>query len=96
MSDAPEWHSTDTAAAYLGITPSTLRPLVERGEVAAFQTGRVRRYRTSDLDDFLEHARVIPAHLGGPGLGPVSARPRKHSLAHGSCQIDSDTHTHQE
>ncbi len=61
MPDAPVWLNTDAAAAYIGITPSTLRRLVDRGEVVAFQIGRVRRYRRSDLDRFLEHARVEPA-----------------------------------
>ena len=61
MPDVPEWFSTDTAAAYIGITPGTLRRLVGRGEVVAFQIGRVRRYRRSDLDRLLEHARVEPA-----------------------------------
>ncbi len=60
MSDGSQWHSTDTAAAYLGITPGTLRRLVDRGEVVAFQIGRVRRYRRSDLDEFLDAARVKP------------------------------------
>jgi excisionase family DNA binding protein len=59
--DAPVWLNTDAAAAYIGITPSTLRRLVDRGEVVAFQIGRVRRYRQEDLDRFLEHARVEPA-----------------------------------
>lgn len=45
MPDAPIWLNTDDAAAYIGITPATLRRLVDRGEVVAFQIGRVRRYR---------------------------------------------------
>lgn len=66
MPDMPEWFSTDTAAAYVGVTAATLRRLVERGEVVAFRIGRVRRYRRSDLDAFLESARVEPV--------PVRAR----------------------
>ncbi len=52
MPDTPVWLNTDDAAAYIGITPATLRRLVERGGVAAFRIGR------GDLDRFLEHARV--------------------------------------
>lgn len=44
----------------IGVTAATLRRLVARGEVPAFQIGRVRRYRRSDLDAFLESARVEP------------------------------------
>ena len=61
--DTPVWLNTDDAAAYIGITPATLRRLVERGEVVAFQIGRVRRYRQADLDAFLESARVTPQAL---------------------------------
>lgn len=60
--DAPVWLNTDSSAAYIGITPATLRRLVDRGEVVAFQIGRVRRYRQDDLDRFLEDARVKPAN----------------------------------
>lgn len=60
MSEMPEWFSTDSAAAYIGVTAATLRRLVGRGEVVAFQIGRVRRYRRADLDAFLESARVQP------------------------------------
>lgn len=44
MSDAPDWLNTDSAAAYIGIGPATLRRLVDHGEIVAFQIGRVRRY----------------------------------------------------
>lgn len=60
MPDSPVWLNTDSAAAYIGITPATLRRLVERVEVVAFQIGRVRRYRLEDLDAFLASARVVP------------------------------------
>ena len=60
MSEMPEWFSTDTAAGYVGVTAATLRRLVSRGEVVAFQIGRARRYRRSDLEAFPETARVKP------------------------------------
>ncbi len=69
MPDAPVWLNTDDAATYIGITPATLRRLVDRGEVVAFQIGRVRRYRQVDLDGFLDAARVQPTGSHPP---PVS------------------------
>lgn len=60
MPDAPVWLNTDAAAACIGVTPATLRRLVEWGEVVAFQIGRVRRYLQDDLDAFLPSARVVP------------------------------------
>ena len=71
MRDAPEWLNTDSA--YIGFTPATFRRLVERGEVVAFQIGRVRRYRQVDLDRFLDGARVKPLELTfAGGAAPVT------------------------
>lgn len=86
MPNMPEWFSTDTAAAYIGLTAATLRRLVERGEVPAFRIGRVRHYRRSDLDAFLESVRVEPVPVrqetpetpvGFVSVGPIvgSAHP---------------------
>ena len=73
MPDTPVWLNTDDAATYIGITPATLRRLVDRGEVVAFQIGRVRRYRQVDLDRFLDGARVKPLELTFTGgAAPLS------------------------
>ena len=81
VSEMPQWFSTDSAAAYIGVTAATLRWLVAGGEVPAFQIGRVRRYRRSDLNAFLESARVTPPtvmsrlkqHLGASGPGRLTS-----------------------
>lgn len=60
MPNHPTWLNTDSAAAYLGITPGTLRRFVHNGEVVCYQIGRVRRYRLDDLDRFLDMCRMSP------------------------------------
>lgn len=73
MPDNPVWLNTYDAAKYIGITPATLRRLVDRGEVVAFQIGRVRRYRQVDLERFLDGARVKPLELSFTGgAAPVT------------------------
>lgn len=60
MSDMPEWFSTDTAAAYIGVTAATLRRLVERGEVPAFPHRAGAPLPTLRPRLLLESARVEP------------------------------------
>jgi excisionase family DNA binding protein len=62
----PEWLTLGQAARYLGVAQSTIRKWSDGGRVRTFYTpGGHRRYRRSDLDDFLERS--------GPsaGSGPV-------------------------
>ncbi len=77
MPDAPTWLNTDAAIADIGITPATLRRLVDRGEVVAVQIGRVHRYRQEDLDAFLRFTGGDPGRLGTGGVsgfGPSVSR----------------------
>src|SRR3954468_12551187 len=64
----PDWLTLGQAAKYLGVAQSTIRKWSDQGRVPAFYTpGGHRRYRRSDLDNFLERS--------GPGAkertGPV-------------------------
>jgi twitching motility two-component system response regulator PilH len=53
----PEWLTLGQAAKYLGVAQSTMRKWSDVGRVAAFYTpGGHRRYRRSDLDEFLERS----------------------------------------
>jgi excisionase family DNA binding protein len=61
----PEWLTLGQAAKYLGVAQSTMRKWSDLGRVSAFYTpGGHRRYRRSDLDQFL--------HRSGPGAGVAS------------------------
>ncbi len=54
---APEWLTLGQAATYLGVAQSTMRKWSDVGRVSAFYTpGGHRRYRRSDLDQFLERS----------------------------------------
>jgi excisionase family DNA binding protein len=58
----PEWLTLGQAAKYLGVAQSTIRKWSDNGRVPAFYTpGGHRRYRRSDLDNFLDRS--------GPGGG---------------------------
>ncbi len=63
MADPIEWLSTDKAAKYLGITNRTLYRLIDAGEVPAYKFGRVIRLKQSDINAFIEAAKVQPGSL---------------------------------
>jgi excisionase family DNA binding protein len=67
----PEWLTLGQAARYLGVAQSTMRKWSDLGRVSAFYTpGGHRRYRRSDLDQFLD--RSGPASVGtGEAAGPL-------------------------
>jgi excisionase family DNA binding protein len=53
----PEWLTLGQAAKYLGVAQSTMRKWSDVGRVSAFYTpGGHRRYRRSDLDEFLDRS----------------------------------------
>jgi excisionase family DNA binding protein len=68
----PEWLTLGQAAKYLGVAQSTMRKWSDLGRVSAFYTpGGHRRYRRSDLDQFLDRsgpsaAPSTPASTSGP------------------------------
>jgi excisionase family DNA binding protein len=69
----PEWLTLGQAAKYLGVAQSTMRKWSDLGRVAAFYTpGGHRRYRRSDLDQFLDRS--------GPGTPPAPSGPRSGPL----------------
>jgi excisionase family DNA binding protein len=56
-SGQPEWLTLGQAAKYLGVAQSTMRKWSDVGKVSAFYTpGGHRRYRRSDLDQFLDRS----------------------------------------
>ena len=73
------WMSTQAAARRLGVTPRTLYRFVDEGTLPAYKMGRVFRLKQSDVDAFIEQARVQPGSLEhlyperkaatGPGAG---------------------------
>ncbi len=53
----PDWLTLGQAAKYLGVAQSTMRKWSDLGRVSAFYTpGGHRRYRRSDLDQFLDRS----------------------------------------
>jgi excisionase family DNA binding protein len=60
---ANTWLGTPAASTYLGVSQRTLYRLIDQGDVAAYQMGRVIRVRKEDLDAYLEQARIEPGAL---------------------------------
>ena len=69
----PEWLTLGQAAKYLGVAQSTMRKWSDVGRVPAFYTpGGHRRYRRSDLDQFLDRSGPTGAATGfAPSAGPL-------------------------
>ena len=69
----PEWLTLGQAAKYLGVAQSTMRKWSDLGRVSAFYTpGGHRRYRRTDLDQFLD--RSGPGAAATPSIstaGPL-------------------------
>jgi len=67
----PEWLTLGQAAKYLGVAQSTMRKWSDLGRVPAFYTpGGHRRYRRSDLDQFLDRSGPA-ASASAQASGPV-------------------------
>jgi excisionase family DNA binding protein len=67
----PEGLTLGQAAKYLGVAQSTMRKWSDLGRVSAFYTpGGHRRYRRSDLDQFLDRSGPTTGG-GGSSSGPL-------------------------
>ncbi len=61
----PDWLTLGQAAKYLGMAQSTIRKWSDSGRLPAFYTpGGHRRYRRSDLDEFLEQGGKVAPRRG--------------------------------
>ena len=58
-----EWLSTADAAKALGITARTLYRFIDAGDLPAYRFGRVIRVKQSDVDAFIDAARIEPGSL---------------------------------
>ena len=56
-SQGQEWLTTNQAACYLNVSPSTLRNMVSNGQVTYYKLGRRNRYKLSDLCDLLQQTK---------------------------------------
>lgn len=57
------WLSTKEAARRLGITTRTLYRLIDSGQIPAYKFGRVIRLQESEVDAFIDAARIEPGDL---------------------------------
>lgn len=57
------WVGTAEASDRLGVTLRTLYRLVDEGRLPAYKIGRVIRLKETDIDAFIEGARIQPGTL---------------------------------
>jgi excisionase family DNA binding protein len=57
------WLSTREAARQLGITTRTLYRLIDSGQLPAYKFGRVIRLQESEVETFIQSARIEPGAL---------------------------------
>ena len=63
MTEQIEWLSTAEASRRLGINTRTLYRLIDGGEINAYKFGRVIRLQATDVERFIESAKVQPGTL---------------------------------
>lgn len=63
MREEINWLSTKEAARRLGITTRTLYRLIDSGQIPAYKFGRVIRLQESEVDAFIDAARIEPGDL---------------------------------
>ena len=63
MTESIRWMSTKEASERLGVTLRTLYRFIDEGQLAAYKFGRVIRLKESDVDDFIDAARIAPGSL---------------------------------
>lgn len=77
--ETSEWKSSREAARHLGISEATLYRLVDEDLIPAYRPTRSLRFRTADLDAYLESARVRPGdlmHLRSDAVGQAARAAR--------------------
>ncbi len=63
MSSEIEWLSTKEAARRLGLTTRTVYRLIDEGQIPAYKFGRVIRLQATEVDRFIDGARIQPGDL---------------------------------
>jgi len=74
--EQPDWLTLGQAAKFLGVAQSTLRKWCDAGRVPAFTTpGGHRRFRRSDLDEFVEKSQLGSRSRRGPVVLVIDDEP---------------------
>ena len=63
MNDQRRWLGTVDVARYLGVVPRTVYGLANSGQLVGYRHGRVLRFLASDVDAYLDTARLRPGDL---------------------------------
>lgn len=58
---APEFYTTEELAQKLRVAKITIYRMAERGELPYYNIGRARRFRSQDVEAFLERCKGVAA-----------------------------------
>lgn len=61
--DSIRWMSTRETSERLGITLRTLYRFIDEGQLPAYKFGRVIRLKETDVERFIDGARIAPGDL---------------------------------
>src|SRR5271157_1964643 len=64
-----EFYTVAQLAELLQLTEMTIYRMISRGELPCYVIGRAKRFRSSDLESFLESCRMPAAGNGIPAAG---------------------------
>lgn len=53
-----QWLKPAEAAAILGISPSTIHRLVQRGELTGHKIGKLLKFRPAEIEEYLKRTRT--------------------------------------
>ena len=60
-----EFYTVKELAELLAVNPMTIYRLIDRGELPVHTIGRAKRFRRSDIEDYLQRVRTIGSDSGG-------------------------------
>ena len=82
--------SGEAAAAFLGITPRTLRRLLDAGDLKTTRVGRRDLLERTELDGYLQRHRVAPGSLGHLSTSSRQARTDDRSVSGSESRVPAE------
>lgn len=76
MSD--RWVSVEEIAEYLGVSKDTVYGWINKKDLPAHKVGRLWKFKTGEVDDWVRHGKASDDHEENASAGPVSQK-RKHT-----------------
>ena len=69
MSD--RWVSVEEIAAYLGVSKDTVYGWIAKKDMPAHKVGRLWKFKTDEVDDWVMHGKASDDHKGSEAAEPI-------------------------